>query len=43
LKPHGSGWTEQAMHQIDPHQLSDGRWIASVDGFGPYRVFGWKY
>lgn len=28
----GSGWNEIGMHHVDPHQLSDGSWIACVDG-----------
>lgn len=43
VEPHGSGWTRNAMHHVDPHPLGDGRWIAAVDGQGPYRVFGWRY
>jgi len=33
LKPAGSGWNEKGMHNVDPHQLSNGSWIACVDGF----------
>lgn len=29
-----NGWNRFGMHTIDPHPLDDGRWIASVDGFG---------
>lgn len=43
LKPSGSGWNGQAMHQIDPVQIGPNHWIASVDGFGKYPVFGWQY
>jgi hypothetical protein len=43
LEPHGSGWTQQAMHQIDPHRLEDGSWLASVDGFGKFREYGWAH
>lgn len=43
LVPHGSGWTAAAMHHVDPHQVEPGRWIAAVDGFGEYYVFGWRY
>jgi hypothetical protein len=43
LKADGSGWNAQAMHQIDPHEVAPGEWIASVDGFGKYLVFGLKY
>jgi hypothetical protein len=43
LKPSGSGWNAQAMHQLDPHQIEPGRWIAAVDGFGKYLVFGLRY
>lgn len=43
LKPDGSGWNAQAMHQIDPHQIDDNNWIAPVDGFGKYLIFGLQY
>jgi hypothetical protein len=43
LEASGSGWNEKAMHHIDPHQVGDGKWIASVDGFGTYLVFGLEY
>jgi hypothetical protein len=39
----GSGWNGQAMHQLDPVQVDSASWIASVDGFGKYWVFGWQY
>ena len=43
LSPRGSGWNGEAMHQIDPVQVGEDEWIASVDGFGRYWVFGWRY
>jgi hypothetical protein len=43
LKASGSGWNGQAMHQIDPVQIRPGKWIASVDGFGIYTLFGLEY
>ncbi len=43
VKPSGSGWNGQAMHQLDPVQVDDDSWIASVDGFGEYWIFGWQY
>jgi hypothetical protein len=43
LQASGSGWNEKAMHQVDPHQVADHKWIASVDGFGTYLVFGLEY
>lgn len=39
----GSGWNGQAMHQLDPVQVDEDSWIASVDGFGEYWIFGWQY
>jgi hypothetical protein len=33
LMASGTGWNACGMHHIDPHQLNDGRWIASVDGW----------
>ncbi len=43
LQASGSGWNEKAMHHIDPHQIGDDEWIASVAGFGTYLVFGLEY
>lgn len=43
VKPSGSGWNGQAMHQLDPVQVDSNSWIASVDGFGEYMIFGWQY
>ncbi|HEX5942184.1 MAG TPA: hypothetical protein VFY66_07890 [Anaerolineales bacterium] len=39
----GSGWNGQAMHQLDPVQVDSTSWVASVDGFGKYWLFGWQY
>jgi hypothetical protein len=33
LGPSGEGWNAEGMHHVDPHQLPDGSWIASVDGW----------
>jgi hypothetical protein len=33
LEPSGSGWNACGMHHVDAHLLSDGSWIASVDGW----------
>lgn len=43
LEASGSGWNATAMHHVDPHQIGDDEWIASVDGFGTYLVFGLEY
>ena len=43
VMPSGSGWNGQGMHQLDPEQVDTDSWIASVDGFGKYWVFGWQY
>jgi hypothetical protein len=32
LRGSGTGWNAAQMHHIDAHQLSEGRWIACVDG-----------
>lgn len=32
LQPSGVGWNAKGMHHVDPHQLSDTTWLASVDG-----------
>jgi hypothetical protein len=33
LNSSGVGWNACGMHHVDPHQLSDGRWLACVDGW----------
>jgi len=33
LRGSGVGWNERGMHQVDPHLMDDGRWIACVDGW----------
>lgn len=43
VQPSGSGWNAQAMHQLDPQEIGPGQWVASVDGFGKYLVFGLQY
>ena len=43
VMPSSSGWNGQAMHQLDPVQVDSDSWIASVDGFGKYWIFGWQY
>ena len=43
VRASGSGWNGQAMHQLDPVQIDLNSWIASVDGFGEYLIFGWQY
>lgn len=43
LTPHGRTWAKTAMHHVDPHQVGTDHWVASVDGFGEYYVFGLKY
>lgn len=43
VMPSGSGWNGQAMHQLDPVQVDSDSWVASVDGFGEYMIFGWQY
>lgn len=43
LKATGSGWNGKGMHQIDPHQIADDKWIACVDGLRESIVFGLKY
>ena len=33
LSGSGVGWNRDGMHHIDPYQISEGDWIASVDGW----------
>jgi hypothetical protein len=37
LSASGRGWNREGMHQIDPHLLEDGSWMACVDGWS-YRL-----
>ena len=39
----GKGWNAKGMHHIDPHQIEEDKWIACVDGFHTFLVFGLKY
>jgi hypothetical protein len=43
LSPAESGWNDKGVHNVDPHQVEPGRWIACIDGFGEKRVFGLAY
>jgi hypothetical protein len=38
----GTGWNATGMHHIDPHQISEGSWIACVDGNRERVVFNWR-
>ncbi|MTJ07350.1 hypothetical protein [Anabaena sp. UHCC 0204] len=40
IKASGYGWNKMGMHNIDPHQLDNGKWIACVDGYQIVFVFG---
>ena len=40
LKASGKGWNANGMHHIDPHPVSENRWIACVDGNGERRPLG---
>ncbi len=40
LKPSGSGWNAESMHNIDPHEIKEKQWLACVDGFTKYWKFG---
>lgn len=42
LKASGTGWNAKGMHQIDPHQIDENKWIACVDGHREVLVFGLK-
>jgi hypothetical protein len=43
LKASGNGWNAAGMHNIDPHQLDEERWIACVDGYRVTLVYGFGY
>jgi hypothetical protein len=38
LRGSGSGWNGLGMHTLDPHRVSEGRWLAAVDG----QRSGWR-
>ncbi|MCK5283462.1 MAG: hypothetical protein KAK00_08715 [Nanoarchaeota archaeon] len=40
LEPTGKGWNMYKMHQVDPHHVKDGNWIACVDGWSDDLIFG---
>jgi hypothetical protein len=40
LCPDWSGWNAHGMHQVDPHQISESLWLASVDGLSHNLLFG---
>lgn len=40
LKETGTGWNAHGMHNIDPHQLDNGQWIACVDGYQKRLIYG---
>jgi hypothetical protein len=37
LRESGVGWNAAGMHQIDPHRVEDGSWLACVDGWADAR------
>jgi hypothetical protein len=37
LRSGHDGWNRVGMHHVDPHEISDRRWIACVDGSRPRR------
>ena len=39
----GTGWNALGMHQLDPHQIAPGKWIAAVDGIYNARRYGFAY
>ena len=43
LKPSGSGWNSDGMHNLDAHMTDNGKWIACVDGYEKEVVFGPRY
>lgn len=45
LKASGSGWNQAGMHQLDPHRINEGHWIACVDGYPKRKkhfIFEWR-
>ncbi len=42
----GHGWNRSGMHQLDAHEVENGRWVACVDGWSnhvrrPREIFRW--
>lgn len=42
LKAGGNGWNAAGMHHIDPHRVSENRWVACVDGLQEHLEIGWN-
>ena len=42
LKRGEGGWNVTRMHHMDPHQIREGEWISTVDGYGTYTEFSLK-
>ena len=40
LGPSGSGWNADGMHHVDPHPLTEGSWVACVDGWRAVESLG---
>ena len=40
LEISGSGWNASAMHNLDPVEVSEHNWVAAVDGFAEYPIYG---
>ena len=43
LQPAGHGWNGGGMHHIDLHELDNGSWLASVDGWRTAIQLGVNY
>ncbi len=43
LKASKTGWNGEGMHNIDPHQIEENKWIACVDGYGEVLGFGLEH
>lgn len=43
LKGSGKGWNAERIHHIDPHLIEKDKWLACVDGYGKFWMFGLGY
>jgi hypothetical protein len=43
IRGDGEGWNANGMHNLDPHQVGENKWLAVVDGYKKGFLFGHKY
>lgn len=43
LEAQAQGWNRHGMHHVDPYRLTDGTWVAYVDGYRKYLTLRIEY